>query len=64
MIMQYFGREGKHISQKPSSPDTNKTTKTFNVKYDYSNAMSVSKTSTHPNLLIDNQHEKPTLEDV
>ena len=26
--------------------------------------MPVSNTSTHPNLMADNQHEKPTLEDV
>ena len=32
-------------------------------KDDYHNAI-VSNTSTHPNLMIDNQHEKPTLENV
>ena len=32
-------------------------------KHDYHNAI-VSNTSTHPNLMIDNQHEKPTLENV
>ena len=40
------------------------TTKKFNIKHDYDNAISVSNTSTHPNLMIDNQHEKRTLEDV
>ena len=41
-----------------------RTTEKFNIKHDYDNAMPVSNTSTHPNLMADNQHEKPTLEDV
>ena len=40
------------------------TTKTINIKHDYDNVIPVSNTSTHPNLMIDNQHEKPTLEEV
>ena len=40
------------------------TTKKFNIKYDYDNAIPVSNISTHPNLMIDNQLEKPTLEGV
>ena len=39
------------------------TTQKFNIKNDYDNAIPVSNTSTHPNLMIDN-HEKPSLEDV
>ena len=39
-------------------------TKKFNIKHDYDNAIPVSNTSTHPNLMTDNQHEKPTLKDV
>ena len=38
------------------------TTEKLNIKHDYNNAIPVSNTSTHPNLMIDNQHEKPTLE--
>ena len=37
------------------------TTEKFNFKNDYNNAIPVSNTSTHSDLLIDNQHEKPTL---
>ena len=40
------------------------TTEKFNIKNDYDNAIPVSNTSTYPNLMIDNQHEKPKLEDV
>ena len=40
------------------------TTEKFNIKHDYNNAIPVSNTSTHSNLMTDNQHEKPTLEDV
>ena len=40
------------------------TTEKFNIKNDYNNAIPVGNTSTHPNLMIDNQHEKPKLEDV
>ena len=40
------------------------TTEKFNIKHDYGNSIPVSNTSTHPNLMIDNQHEKPKLEDV
>ena len=40
------------------------TSEKFNIKHDYNNAVPVSNPSTHPNLMIDNQHEKPTLEDV
>ena len=39
------------------------TTEKFNIKHDCDNAIPVSNTSTHPNLMIDN-HEKPSLEDV
>ena len=35
-----------------------------NLKNDYDNSIPVSNKSTHPNLMIDNQHEKATLEDV
>ena len=40
------------------------TTEKFNIKHDDDNSIPVSNTSTHPNLMTDNQHEKPTLEDV
>ena len=40
------------------------TTEKFNIKHDYDNAKPVSNTSTHPNLMIDNQQEKPALEDI
>ena len=40
------------------------TTEKFNIKHDYGNAIPVSSTSTQPNLMIDNQHEKAKLEDV
>ena len=40
------------------------TTKKCNVKHNFDNAIPVSNTSTHPNLMIDNHHEKPTLKDV
>ena len=40
------------------------TTEKFNIKNDYDNAIPVSNTSPYPNLMIDNQHEKPKLEDV
>ena len=33
------------------------TTEKFNIKHDYDNATPVSNTSTHLNLMIDNQHE-------
>ena len=39
-------------------------TKKFNIKHDYDNIIPVRNTSTYPNLMIDNEHEKPTLEDV
>ena len=38
------------------------TTKKFNIRHDYDNAIPVSNTSTHPYLMIDNQHEKRTLD--
>ena len=38
------------------------TTEKFNIKHDCDNAIPVGNTSTHPNLMIDTQHEKPTLE--
>ena len=40
------------------------TTEKFNIDHDYGNAIPVCNTYNHPNLMIDNQHEKPTLEDV
>ena len=40
------------------------TTEKFNIKHNYDNAIPVSNTSTHSNLVIDNLHEKPTLKDV
>ena len=40
------------------------TTEKFNIKHDYDNAVPVSNTFTCPDLMIDNQHEKLTLEDV
>ena len=40
------------------------TTKKFNINHDYNNAIPVSNTSTHPNLMTNSQHEKPTLKDV
>ena len=40
------------------------TTEKFNIKYDYDNAIPVSNTSTHPNLMIDNWHQKTRLENV
>ena len=40
------------------------TTEKFNVKHDYDNAIPVSNTSTHPDLMIDIQQEKPALEDI
>ena len=39
-------------------------TKKFNIKHYYQNAILVSNTSTHPNLMTENHHGKPTLEDV
>ena len=36
----------------------------FNMKHNYDNAIPVSNTSTRPNLMIDNQHDKPTLENA
>ena len=40
------------------------TTQNFNIKHGYNNAIPVSSTSTYPSLMIDNEHEKPALEDV
>ena len=40
------------------------TIEKFNIKHDYVNAIPASNTSTHANLMIDNQHKNPTLEDV
>ena len=40
------------------------TNEKFNIKHDYNNAIPASNTSTHLSLMIDNQHEKPTLDDV
>ena len=40
------------------------TTEKFNIKHDYDNAIPVNNTSIHPILMIDNQHEKPALEDI
>ena len=40
------------------------TTEKFNIKHGYDNAILVSNTFTRPDLMIDNQHEKLTLEDV
>ena len=40
------------------------TTEKFNIKHDYDNTIPVSNTSTHPNLITDNQHEKTTLKGV
>ena len=40
------------------------TAEKFSIKHDSDNSIPVSNTSTHPNLMIDNQHEKPTLKDV
>ena len=37
-------------------------TKKINIQHDCDNAIPVSSKSTHPNLTIDNLHEKPTLE--
>ena len=34
------------------------TTENVNIKHDYDNDIPVSNTSTHPNLITDNQHEK------
>ena len=39
-------------------------TERFNIKHNYDNAIPVSNTSTHPNLMNDNQHDKPTLKNV
>ena len=39
-------------------------TRKFNIKHDYDNAIPLSNTFTHPNLMIYNQHENPTLGDV
>ena len=50
-----FARNHRHLTP---------TTEKFNIKHDYDNAIPVSNTSTHPNLMIDNEHEKLTLEDV
>ena len=61
-IVRYFEEERKYFSQKPSSPDTNN--RKFNIEQDYGNAIPVCNTYNHPHLMIDNQHEKPTLEDV
>ena len=40
------------------------TIKKFNIKHDYDNVIPVSNTSTHPNLMSDNQHEKPPPKDI
>ena len=40
------------------------TTEKFNIKHDYNNAIQVSNIFTHPSLMIDNQHDKPTLVNV
>ena len=41
-----------------------RTTKKFNIKHDYDNAIPVGNPSTHANLIIDNQHEKAMLENI
>ena len=61
-ILRSFEQERKYVSQKPSPPNTNN--QKFNIKLDYDNAIPASNRSTHANLMIDNQHEKPTVEDV
>ena len=40
------------------------TIKKFNFRHDYVNVIPASNTSTDANLMIDNQHKNPTLEDV
>ena len=50
-----LARNGRHLI-----PRTEK----FNIKHDYSNAVLVSNTSTLTNLMIDNKHDKPMLENV
>ena len=50
-----LARNGHHLI-----PRTEK----FNIKHDYGNAVLVSNTSTFTNLMIDNKHDKPTLENV
>ena len=40
------------------------TTEKFTIKHDYDNAIPVSNASTYPDLMIDNQREKLTFEDV
>ena len=40
------------------------TSEKFNIKHDYDNVIPASNTSIHPSIMIDNQHEKPTREDV
>ena len=40
------------------------TTKKFNIKHDYDNAIPVGNPSTHANLIIDNQHEKAGLKNI
>ena len=43
-------------SRRPLIPTSEKV----NIKHDYDNVIPASNTSTHPSLMIDNQHEKPT----
>ena len=40
------------------------TSERFNIKHDHDNAISINNTSTHPNLMNNNQHDKPKLENV
>ena len=60
--MRYFEQEGNILAR--NRRHLIPTTEKFNIKHDYDNAIPVSNTSTHANLMTDNQHEKPTLEDV
>ena len=62
MIVRYLNERGNILAR--NRRRLIPTTKKFNIKKDYDNAIPVSNTSTHPNLMINNQHEKPTLEDV
>ena len=39
-------------------------TEKFNIKHDHDNAIPVTNTSAHPNLIFDSQNDKPTLENV
>ena len=72
----FWDKKGIVVSQNNDAPSYNILNESVNIwarnqrllipitkKDDYHNAI-VSNTSTHPNLMIDNQHEKPTLENV